>query len=216
MKNLFFCAVLLLGLGAGCSSPVSSSMPDEFWAYGTWRYDGDNKVLSMAANGTAFITMHFTREQDEQYLIDGTVTYDADSLSCEVFALSTDVLCTSTCQLSETVPGELSGVAVVRDGKLLITQHWVTKPDERYTSFCTSENHEVSATGSSWAVWQTMGPLGAGIVDGTWEIDISDAAFIDDLPLDEVTDAKTISANFEVEANATAASGLIGFYRELP
>lgn len=217
MKNIFLCGVLLLSLTTGCSS-VWSALPDEFWAYGTWRYDGDENVLTVAATGTAFITMHFTRQQDEQYLIDGTVTYDESSLSCDVFALGEKPTCTTdTCALSEIIPGELSGVAVVRDDKLIITQHWVTKPDERYTWICKEGVEGGSVTQSNWSVWQTMGPNGAGIVDDTWEVDIADAAFIDDLPLGEVTDEKTISVNFDVRANDNVeAIGLIGFYRQLP
>ena len=78
--------------------------------------------------------MHFTRQQGEQYLIDGTVTYDAESLSCDVFYLSEDLpICDETCALAETIPGELTGVAVVRDDTLVISPNWVTKPDEHYT-----------------------------------------------------------------------------------
>ncbi len=211
MKNIFLCAVLLLSLTTGCSS-VGSTLPDEFWAYGAWRYDGEENVLTVAADGTALISMHFTRQQDEQYLIDGTLTYDESSLSCEINPLSEDDF---TCALAEVIPGELSGVAVVRDGKLIITQHWITKPDERYTA--TTTRYDLATTQSNWAVWQTMGPNGAGIVDDTWEVDIAGAAFIDDLPLGEVTDEKTISVNFDVRANENvSAIGLIGFYRELP
>ncbi len=191
-------------------------MPDEFWAYGTWRYDGDEDVLNVAANGVAIISMHFTREQGDQYLIEGTLTYDADTLSCDVFSKGHLPTCTTdTCSLSETIPGELSGVAVVRDGKLLISQQWVTKPDERYTWTC-KDIAGGSTTQSNWAVWQTMGPAGAGIVDAEWEVDINDAIFIDELPTDTTSDAKTISAEFDFEANFVKAKGLIGFYRKLP
>ena len=81
-------------------------MPDEFWAYGTWRYDGDESRLTVAAKGVAFITMHFTREQGEQYLIDGTVAYDETALSCDTFPMELNRICDSnTCALSEIVPG---------------------------------------------------------------------------------------------------------------
>lgn len=214
MKSAIFCSLFVLGLLTGCGS-LTSSMPDEFWAYGTWRYDGDETKLTVAAKGTAFITMHFTRQQGEQYLIEGDVTYDSTSLSCDVFYLTNQPVCgVDTCTLSEVVPGELTGVAEVRGDKLVMMPRWVTKPDEIYTWTC-EEGYD--STNSTWSVWQTMGPLGAGIVEATWEVDIGDALFVDELPLNEVTDAKVISANFSTTANDNvSAEGVIGFYTELP
>lgn len=214
MKSTTLCCLLALSVFTGCSA-LTSSMPDEFWAYGTWRYDGDENKLTIAPKGTAFITMHFTRQQGEQYLIEGDVTYDSASLSCDVFSFTHQPLCdVDTCTLSEIVPGELTGVAEVRGDQLVMTPRWVTKPDEIYTWTC-SEGY--SSTNSAWSVWQTMGPLGAGIVEATWEVDIGDALFVDELPPDEVTDAKVISATFSTTANDNvSAEGVIGFYTELP
>ncbi len=217
MKKLLWGGAVLLFLGAGCASPSTSAMPDEFWAYGTWRFDADESVYTAAPKGVAMLTMHFTAQTADQYLIEGTLDYDTSTLSCTAFGEGSDVhpTCRGTdeCAVVGTTQGILTGVAVVRDGKLVMTPKWVTKPDEAVTWTC---NTITSPAQSGWSVWMTMGPLGAKIVDETWSIDITDAAFIDDLPTDVATDQKTISATFDTVANNVTASGIIGFYREDP
>jgi hypothetical protein len=215
MKKILQSGFLLGALFlSSCEAETSVSLPDEFWAHGTWRYDADEMVYTVANRGTAIIDLHFTRQQGEQYLIDGTLTYDETTLGCDVFFLGHKPICTEdTCEFVDLVPGELTGVAEARDGLLVMQMNWLTKPDELYSWICTPEN---SSTQSSWSVWMTMGPLGAGIVEETWELDIEDAVFVDDLPEGEISDAKVMSANFDVVANDVAAQGLIGFYRNKP
>lgn len=186
-------------------------MPDTFYAHGSWRFDGDESVINFGAKGVAFIDLVFTRQVDEQYLIEGAVTYDSESFSCDIFPRFT-ICPVNTCEVVGSTVGELTGVAEVRGDQLVMTQHWLTKPDESVTYTC---NEGLTATNSAWAVWQTMGPLGAKIVDEQWSVDIS-GSFIDELPVGEVTDAKVISVNISTEANDVSAEGLIGFYRNKP
>lgn len=212
MRRLLAGGVMLLLLGAGCASPSSNLLPDEFWAYGSWRFDGDESKINFGVEGVAMVTMHFTRETGNQYLVDGNVTYSDDTLSCAIYPRKT--LCpVNTCAVVSTTVGEITGVAVVRDGALVMTPRWVTKPDESVTYTC---KDGITTTNSGWAVWQTMGPLGAKVVDETWSVDIADAAFVDDLPTDVATDEKTIMATFDTVANDVTAKGVIGFYRALP
>ncbi|MEK7665585.1 MAG: hypothetical protein AAB337_01750 [Patescibacteria group bacterium] len=211
MKIFFVCLGLLALLGAGCTTSTTSKMPDEFYARGSWRFDGDESVINFGVKGVAIIDMHFTRQTADQYLIDGTVTYKDETLGCDIFPRFT--LCPkNTCEVVGTTVGELTGVAAVRGSQLEMSTHWLTKPDESATFFCSDT---ITSTNSGWAVWQTMGPLGAKIVDEPWGVDIS-GSFIDDLPIGEVTDTPVISANFNVEANDVTAEGLIGFYRNKP
>ncbi|MEK7458844.1 MAG: hypothetical protein AAB663_00380, partial [Patescibacteria group bacterium] len=80
MRRLLAGGVMLLLLGAGCASPSSNPLPDEFWAYGTWRFDADESVYTAAPKGVAMLTMHFTAQTADQYLIEGTLDYDTLTL----------------------------------------------------------------------------------------------------------------------------------------
>ena len=217
MRRLLAGGVMLLLLGAGCASPSSNPLPDEFWAYGTWRFDADESVYTAAPKGVAMLTMHFTAQTADQYLIEGTLDYDTLTLSCTAFGEGSDVhpTCRGTdeCAVVGTTQGVVTGVAVVRDGKLVMTPKWVTKPDEAVTWTC---NSTTSPAQSGWSVWMTMGNLGAKIIDETWSVDVDGAASVDDLPTDVATDEKTIMATFDTVANDVTAKGVIGFYRALP
>lgn len=200
----------MLCLGSGCI-PSGSTMPDTFFAHGSWRVDGDESVINFGVQAIAFIDLQFIRQQGDQYLIEGQVTYAEDELSCTVSTHPTNCPI-NTCAVVSTTPGELTGVAEVRGDKLMISMNWLTRPNENVTYIC---DEKLSVDAGGWAVRQTMEPIGAGIVEKNWEVDIT-GMFIDDLPTDTATDAQTISASFSVEANDVTAEGLIGFYKEKP
>jgi hypothetical protein len=182
-------------------------MPDTFFAHGSWRVDGDESKINFGVQAIAFIDVQFVRQQGDQYLIEGQVTYAEDTLSCTVSTHPTNCP-VNTCAVVSTTPGELTGVAEVRGDKLVINMNWLTEPNENVTYKC---DEELSVDAGGWAVRQTMEPRGAGIVEKNWEVDIT-GMFIDDLPTNEATDTQTIS----VEASDVTAEGLIGFYREKP
>lgn len=212
MTKLIVSLGIVFLIGAGCAAePTASTMPDTFYAHGSWRFDGDESVINFGVKGVAIIDMQFTRETEDQYLIEGRVAYDDESFSCDIFPRFT-ICPLNTCEVTSSTIGELTGVAVVRDGKLVMTPRWVVQPNELVTYSC---SESATTTNGGFAVWQTMGPLGAKIVEETWSVDIS-GSFIDELPQGEVTDASTISANFTTEANGVTAEGLIGFYRNKP
>lgn len=213
MRRRFFPFALLVLLGAGCTQDTVA-MPDVFYAHGSWRFDGTDSIYTASPSGAAAIDLTFTREQGDQYLVEGDVTYDDDTFSCRL-DLGADTLCrgASFCEVRSTTPGVVTGVAVVRGGELQITTNWVVKPDEAVTAGCTGRGE---TTNSGWHAWLGMGPRGANMIDGTWVVDIADAAFIDDLPTDIATDEKAMSASFSAETDGIISEGLVGLYREKP
>ena len=213
MRQIIFSLCLLALVGAGCANAptAGSKMPDTFYAHGTWRFDGDEYKINFGVHGVAMLDWQFTRQMGDQYLVEGTVSYDQSTLGCAIAPRPS--LCTkNTCSVSGTTVGEITGVAEVRGDQLVINAHWLTKPDESVDYVCTDT---LGDTYSGWAVWQTMGPLGAKLVEETWTVDVS-GVFIDDLPSGEVIDTPTISANISTVANDVTAEGLIGFYRQWP
>lgn len=217
LKYTFFFALgLTLLLGAGCATASTNPLPSEFWAYGTWRFDEGQSTYTVAPKGVAFVTLHFSAQTADQYLVDGKVTYDDTSFSCTTHPEKyPNVLCRGVdyCTVTGTTDGELTGVAVVQGGVLRVTQQWLTKPDESVTWTC---NTTTSPGQSAWAVWLSMNKGATGFVETPWTVDIADASFVDDLPTDTVTDTKTITATFEGAENGVTAQGILGFYRALP
>lgn len=214
--KIFLFTIFLVG--TGCTGPTAS-MPDEFWAYGSWRFEGDPAAYTSAVSkGVAFISMHFVRQQGEQYEITGTVTYDEASMECLYIGPAKSNCPINTCEFVKTVDAEFTGTAEVRDGELVVKPVWLGYPeyvpDELVNNICSST---LSAITSNFGVYQSIGAHGAGVIDSTWSVPIEGRSFVDDMPSDEIVEGDTVmSVNFSGMWNDFSGEGLIGFYRNEP
>lgn len=218
MKYLALLTLVTLGFGCTNSSFVESHpMPDEFWGYGSWRFDSLEERLHDGASGTAIIKLKFTRMQGDQYEIFGDVTYVEDTMRCDNKDTPSRICPTDTCEYVSSDPGTIAGVAEVTDGVLTLKPVWNgdDTPTERVLWICDASEDD-NTPHDTGAVRTTMDLYGAGFVDTTWTMDVADITFIDDLPGGEVTDEKTAYKNFETEVGLIEAKGLFALYRNEP
>ncbi len=190
-------------------------MPDEFWGYGSWRFDALESRLHDGASGVALIKLKFTRMNGDQYEIFGDVTYVEDEMRCDEDAAAGRICPKNTCVYESADPGTIAGVAEVADGVLTLKPVWngSDTPFERVSFSCKDDGDMAHDTSS---VRTTMDRYASGFVNTTWTMDVDGITFIDDLPPGEVTDAKTASKNFETEYGLIKAEGLFALYRNEP
>ncbi|EKD78782.1 MAG: hypothetical protein ACD_41C00266G0001 [uncultured bacterium] len=213
----YFILTALLTLGFGCSSNLvdSRSMPDEFWGYGSWRFDVQEQKLHDGTSGVAMIKVKFTRINGDQYEIFGDVTYVDDTMRCDEAQPTSRICPKNTCTFESADPGTIAGVAEVTDGVLTLKPVWNDEdiPEERVSFSCKTDGDMAHDTAS---VRTTMDLYAAGFVNTTWTMDVDGVTFIDDLPDGEVTDEKTAFKNFETEYGLINAEGLFALYRNEP
>lgn len=216
MRTLLL-GIMLVALGAGCSGglPADSSMPDEFWGYGSWRFDSVESKLHDGASGVAMIKLKFTRMNDNQYEIFGDVTYVEDEMRCDEAQPESRICPKNTCVYESADPGTIAGVAEVTNGVLTLKPVWNgdDTPLERVSFTCKTDGDFAHDTG---AVRSTMDMYGAGFVNTVWTMDVDGITFIDDLPPGEVVDTKTAYKNFTTEYALIKAEGLFALYRNEP
>lgn len=218
MKSLALMALVTLGFGCTSSSPVESHpMPDEFWGYGSWRFDSLEERLNDGASGVAIIKLKFTRMQGDQYEIFGDVTYREDTMRCDNKSIPNRICPTDRCDYVSADPGTITGVAEVSDGVLTLKPVWNGDdiPLERVLWICDA-SEDNNTPHDTAAVRATMDVNGAGFVNTVWTMDVADITFIDDLAPSEVTDQKTAYKNFETEYGLVEAEGLFSLYRNEP
>ena len=216
MKSLALMALVTLGFGcSGFSLVESNPMPDEFWGYGSWRFDSLEELLHDGASGVAIIKLKFTRMQGDQYEIFGDVTYVEDTMRCDEAQPAGRICSLNTCDYVSADPGTIAGVAEVKEGELTLKPVWNGEdvPMERVSFSCDKDGDIAHDTA---AVRTTMDLYGAGFVNTVWTMDVADMTFIDDVPGGEVTDQKTAYKNFETEAGLIKAEGLFSLYRNEP
>lgn len=215
--------IVLVGLaalgvmGGVCQQPsaeptTSYPLPDEFWALGTWNIDTDESRLHDGPSGTATIVWQFTRQNENQYEIYGTVTYNQGSMRCDQTSNPNQICPVDTCEFVSTQDGLIGGVAEANQEVLTVKPVWIENnwPSERVRVFCTSEGTEHDALG----VFQTLNAAGA--VGKTWTFDIQGASFLDDVPAGQAGQTKLMTKTFEAEYGLILGQGIFTLYRQQP
>ncbi len=211
-KLLFLLLFPLFLLGAGCTT--QSDLPDEFWGIAGWQFE-KLPELAYGPSGAATVRLHFIRRHEDQYEIEGDVTYVDDRFSCAYDTESNSICPNPSCSVSDSHDGTLTGVASYQDGTLTVKPVWRANnyPSETVTTDCgrgTRINNNTSLLQQALQAKNSM-------IGTTWKIDMANATFIDDLPENEITDQKTASKNFDVTVSPLVhGTGLFGLYRRSP
>ncbi len=216
MKKLLALSSLALTLLTGCSSS-SASMPDTFWGLMSWHYTSKEDG-AYGVTGSVQVKMLFTRTEDNKYEITGTV--EPNETACTQYNYLPEPCDPIWCEVKSTDAGTLKGFATVENGVLSATPLW----DEEYTihieNMCDAmpddPGKQVFPGQHEATIMESLYPTEEDPFFYPWTIDVDGITFIDELPVNEMTDAKTGFKNFSATGLYSTGEGLLGLYRNEP
>lgn len=217
MKKTFTLLSLILSAGIVFSacSVSSASMPDTFWGLMSWHYtprtDG-----AYGVEGSATVKILFTRTEGDNYAISGTV--EPDGTSCTQYNYLPEPCDPIWCKVSSVDSGTLRGTAKIEGGVLSATPMWDSELVVHVENMC-NPIPDAIVLGPSYneaSIMESLYPTTENPFFYPWTIDVSDITFIDELPVNEVTDIKTGYKNFNGTGIYSSGEGLLGLYRNEP
>lgn len=217
MKKTFTVLSLLLSAGivfSACTGS-SSSLPDTFWGLMSWHYIPTTD-LAYGVEGSATVKIQFTRTEGDTYEISGTV--EPDGTSCTQYNYLPEPCDPIWCKVSSVDSGTLKGTAKLENGELSVRPLWDSEFAVHVENACNPNPEAIllAPAQNVASIMESLYPTTESPFFYPWTMDVSDITFIDELPVNEVTDIKTGYKNFSATGIYSSGEGLLGLYRNEP
>ena len=190
-------------------------MPDTFWGKMVWNYSPTTDG-AYGVEGSALINIKFTRTEGNKYAITGTV--EPYETSCIEYNYLPEPCSPIWCKVSSVDSGTLRGTATIENGILSATPMWDSTYEINVENMC-NPIPEATVLGPSLnvaTIMESLSPTTENPFFYPWTMDVADITFIDELPVNEFTDAKTGFRNFNASGIYSKGEGLLGLYRNEP
>ncbi len=208
--------ILSFVLFTGCAGS-SVSMPDTFWGLMSWHYSAKEDG-AYGVDGSVQVKMQFTRTEGNSYAITGTV--EPNETSCTQYNYLPEPCDPIWCEVKSETTGTLKGTATVENGLLSATPLWDTPYVIHIENMCDAlpdDPGKIVFPGQQEAtIMESLNPTEEEPFFYPWTIDIAGITFIDELPVNEMTDVATGYKNFSSTGLYSSGEGLLGLYRNEP